>query len=133
MQAERVILSRYHSTCHECGQPIGAGDQVLYTPAPFTREVRKQYRAKDGNILLRNVIVGKGAKVRHLDGQCPPVMDYSVQLVYRATSTRVAVRALSAEEAIIAATPKRTSREVDRPCGYVVRQGNVEVLRQVAV
>lgn len=109
----RVLQTWYHGTCVECRCAIKPGDTVLYRPAN-----PHMWHSK--------------ATVQHLDGQCPAIMDYSVQLMYRATSKRVTVRAFNAEEAITKATPKRTSRDVDLPCGFVVRQGNVEVLRRVA-
>ena len=109
--AERIIVSHYHSTCAECRMPIIPGAEVRYLP-------RDERHGR-----LR-------AHVRHAEGQCPPVMDYAVQLLYRCTSKTLRVRALTASEAIEKARPKRTAWEVDLPCGYVVRQGNVEVLRR---
>ena len=106
----RVIQARFHSKCHECLEPITPGTEVLYTPSNGVSK----------------------ATVKHVEGQCPAVMDYIVQMVYRCTSKLLKIRALSANDAITKANPKRTARETDSPCGYVVRQGNVEVLRRMA-
>ena len=92
--------------------PITPGDEVRYLPAD-----ERHGRLKP--------------VVRHAEGQCPLVMDYTVQLMYGATSKRLRVRALSADDAISKATPKRISVGTASPCGYVVRQGNIEVLRRV--
>ena len=108
--APRIITARFHSKCVECHEPVAPGIEVLYTPSNGVSK----------------------ATVKHIEGQCPAIMDYAVQLVYRCTSKLLKIRALSASEAIIKATPKRTARETDSPCGYVVRQGNVEVLRRMA-
>ena len=106
----RIIQARFHSQCPECSEPVTPGMEVLYTPSNGVSK----------------------ATVRHIDGQCPAIMDYIVQLVYRCTSKLLKIRALSASDAITKATPKRTAREMDSPCGYVVRQGNIEVLRRMA-
>lgn len=111
--AERVLESRYHSTCAECKCGIKPGDVIRYLPKD----------ERSGR--LKPV-------VRHAEGKCPAVMDYTVQLLYSCTSKHLKVRALSAEEAIIKAKPKRIAYGADSPSGYVVRQGNVEVLRRVA-
>jgi hypothetical protein len=110
---EYTLQSRYHSTCAECKCGIKPGDAIRYLP-------KDEQHGR-----LKPV-------VRHAEGKCPAVMDYTVQLVYRATSKLVHIRALSATEALDKAKPKRIAREVDMPCGYVVRQGNIEVLRRVA-
>ena len=107
---KRVITARFHSKCRECQTPITPGTEVMYTPSNGVSK----------------------ATVQHIEGQCPPVMGYTVQLIYSCTSKLLKVRALSANEAIAKATPKRTARETDSPCGYVVRQGNIEVLRRMA-
>ena len=104
----RTINARFHSKCMECREPVTPGMEVLYTPSNGVSK----------------------ATVRHIEGQCPAIMDYVVQLVYRCTSKLLKIRALSASDAIIKATPKRTARETDSPCEYVVRQGNIEVLRE---
>ena len=129
---EYTLQSRYHSTCADCKCGIVPGDMVRYTPATRTKHVTRQVTQANGHVLLQDMQVSANTVVRHAEGQCPAVMDYTVQLVYRCTSKHVKVRALSAEQAIQTATPKRTARETDTPCGYVVRQGNVEVLRRVA-
>ena len=108
--APRIINARFHSKCTECQTPINPGMEVLYTPSNGVSK----------------------ATVQHVEGQCPAVMDYIVQLVYHCTSKLLKIRALSANEAITKATPKRTARETDSPCRYVVRQGNIEVLRRMA-
>ena len=107
---ERIIESRYHSKCPDCGQPIVPGTEVRYLP-------------KDERVARLK------ARVRHAEGQCPAVMAYTVQLMYQCTSKTMKTIALSANEAIAKVTPKGTT---NRPCEYVVRQGNVVVLRRVA-
>ena len=107
---KRIINARFHSKCTECHEPVVPGMEVVYTPSNGISK----------------------ATVQHIEGQCPDIMDYAVQLVYRCTSKLLKIRALSADEAIVKATPKRTARETDSPCGYIVRQGNIEVLRRMA-
>lgn len=113
LDTERIIISRFHTRCADCQCPIVPGIEILYLAA----------NPKRGRLKPR---------VRHVQGQCPDMMEYTVQLVYRTTSKYVHVRALDAMEAIRKATPRRTARDVDMPWGYVVRQGNIEVLRRAA-
>ena len=127
---ERTITARFHNTCVECKGPIKPGDTIRYTPATSTAEVKRQYRSNEGYILLRDTVVNTGSTVRHMPGQCTLRTEYTVRIIYASTSKSMRVAADTPEQAIQKATPK--SKYASPPVGYVVSQGNVEVLRRVA-
>lgn len=97
----RVLVSRYHSICRDCGCRIAPGQNIVYTPA-----VSQWINGRLTDITP--------AIVTHVDRECG--REYIVRAVYQSTAATYHVRAY---------TPDHAIEEADKLIGRSKAKGGV--------